>query len=424
MALRFIDSFDHYASASIYEKWTGLKSPAAVDPGHWAIVSGRGRRSTSGLLFDASVDAGYAGAALFYSFDLQSTVTVGFAINVLRRPAENTDLVSLCNIESEQVTVQITPSGTLVVLRGDGEELEASSCPLPIGSFHYVELKVALSATVGTAQLIVDGTIQASYSGDTTNGSTTVNCLRMFGHEALVDRGSYIIDDLYLCDGRGSTFNTFLGDVSVYLLSANRVGESQAWTPSTGVSNLAMITDTVPDSDATYNTTTGSLGDLFYSAHPAVNSFDRVLAVVQQLNIRMTSPRVGNITTLLRSGLTEATPNSLSIGGDYGYHTAIYTLNPILVTSWNLTAIASMQFGYGLAASIARSGNLGVLIINSGDTYAIVPHNMNNLEVIAGGVPTWPSNVWASTKTLNNVSFNFTVPCPSGGGFLHWGAVL
>lgn len=424
MALKFIDSFDHYNIQSIYDKWTGLKSPSAIDPGHWSIADGRGRRDSSGLLYDAAVAAGAAGAALFYSFDDQSTITVGFALQVLRRPSENTDLFALCDIESEQVVVQLSPTGNLIMVRGDGTVLATSGCPVPVGSYQYVELKAAISATVGTSQLRIDGEIQASYAGDTTNGSTTVNCLRMYGHEALSDRGSYIIDDLYLCDGQGSTFNSFLGDIGVFLLSVDHAGESQTWTPSTGINNAAMISDTAPDSDGTYNTTLSSLGDIFYLTQPSVPEIDRILAVVQHLSMRMTTPLVSNFTTLLRSGLTEATPNSFSIAGDYEYRSAVYTLNPITVTSWNLISIASMQFGYGLASSITKSSNFGVLIINSGDMFGLIPHNMNNLLVIADGVPSWPTDIWVGTKTVNNQALNFTVQCPSGGGALHWGATL
>jgi hypothetical protein len=47
MALRFVDSFDHYLTADLTEKWTNLISTPAIS-------SGNGRRGTSALSTVAS----------------------------------------------------------------------------------------------------------------------------------------------------------------------------------------------------------------------------------------------------------------------------------------------------------------------------------------------------------------------------------
>src|SRR4029453_3166924 len=138
MALRFIDSFDHYSTAQGTRKWTGFTG---------AITAGTGRRGTNGLSFGSTVQYNK-------TFDNQPTWTVGFNLFLQAAPGSNvaTLLRIMDTAANEQMLLRLPVGQTVIQVTRNGPVL-ATSPSLGTVSNTYIEFKTTINNTTGTYEL-------------------------------------------------------------------------------------------------------------------------------------------------------------------------------------------------------------------------------------------------------------------------------
>jgi hypothetical protein len=139
-----------------------------------------------------------------------------------------------------------------LAIRIGNTTLNTVNVGLQIDTWYYLEFKVFADPTNGTAEVKLDGTTVLTYSGDTQYWTA-------FTPYALVSfRGAnqftLTIDDLYVCDGSGSTCNDFLGDCVVYTqypdgdasgnMTANSGSDEYAMVNGTTLNTTNYIKDT------------------------------------------------------------------------------------------------------------------------------------------------------------------------------------
>lgn len=220
MALLFADGFDHYATADILKKWSTLSSSG----GGLIIAPTSGRRGGGAMSF------GNVCYALKYFADSQ-TVIIGFSIKPTSIPTVSTGYRILQGQDSTYAHfgLQVNPGGVLSLHKyanTTASLLGTSATTLSVGTTYYLEVKYKIDATsAGTYEVKLNGASVISGTGITKNTSSSVSTVKSFYIGCLDNSGTqWLCDDLYVCDGTGTTNNDFLGDVRIDCLHPNADG--------------------------------------------------------------------------------------------------------------------------------------------------------------------------------------------------------
>jgi hypothetical protein len=211
MAVVFMEGFDHLTSSQYPAKgWLG-----------WVRFVGTGRFSGQ----SAHIDNG--DRCYHYLPGTYTTLIVGAALNT---PNLTNDMLYLRSGGTNVVKLNATLVGGQYVLRllnAANTQLAYGTTPVFANTWIYVEIKVVVSATVGTVELRLNGasTSELSASGVNT-GALAIDNICMVGD------ASMYVDDIYAVDPAtgSSPTNTWLGEVRVATLAPNGNGTYTAWT--------------------------------------------------------------------------------------------------------------------------------------------------------------------------------------------------
>ena len=350
MSLLFMDSFDHYVSADMLEKWDAVYQPDGPVP---IISATNGRRSSAAL----RMPFGSPTHRLAISKTVNATGSVaifGIAFRPTSAAGSNSaSIVAIWNGASVLASLRLNFDGTLSVTRGDnyaGVVLGTSSATIPLNVFTYIEWKVTLSASVGTHDVRLNGVSQLSLTGlNTTTGPTTWTMFelgqRAFGASwsgaSTVDH-----DDLYVCDGSGaSPWNGFLGDCRVDAGVPSGAGASSQWTPSAG-SNYQNVDDAAPDDDATYNETT-TVGHVDTFVVPDAASAGATIRGVQvNLSAKKTDAGTCTIAPVVRHSSTNYVGTDQAPATGYANLSQVFQTNPGTSAQWTEADFNAAEFGY------------------------------------------------------------------------------
>jgi hypothetical protein len=373
--LLFADSFDHYPAttdagliyASMRSKWTGT---VLGNPGP---ILGAGRRGTAAMPV-ANMVRNHTPAA---------EVILGIALNCTKAPITTRELVWFVPPLTSpgwygyHVRVCLDPTLKLYFENYDGTVLSAKTAALPVGQWSYVEIRVLISATVGTWEIRFDGQTKVKETGKTTKmpnpGSfaaidATVGQVRLLnglvsgsGTETLVP----LIDDLYLASTSGGGVIDFLGDVNVDVHLPTGAGSSATWTPSVGTDNFARVntvhptfqTGTDGPSEWTHTTAPDALDS--FPVSPAIVPAGSALVGVQVLAWAFKSgPGTKVLQPVVKTGATSAgsaiaVNRNPNIAGQSGirigaptYTHWIFETNPVTSAAWTAALFNASEFGY------------------------------------------------------------------------------
>lgn len=341
MALRFIDGFEHYAIPSqIPLKYTSYNDSG----GSSGIITMTGRRAGStALLFRTSND--FIGLTL----DAQATWVVGFGLYMLL--TETAELMRFVDSDGVvQAAISIGNDGTIRLYRGTvsgGTLLATSANSLPILGWNFIEAKLTIADSGGTFEVRVNESVWVTFTGDTKQSSTQTTAVRVQIYGRASDNA---IDDLYICDGTGSTNNTYLGDVRVDTVRPIGAGNYSELSRQGSASNWDNVDDTTIDNDSSYNysNTVGQRDTLDCGNLPSITG--SIFGV--QLNIAARKDDAGGRTlrSLTRVSSTDYEGASQNVGTDYRVYRQIIEQNPNTATVWTESQINAAEFGYKVQA--------------------------------------------------------------------------
>jgi hypothetical protein len=203
--LRFIDGGgDHYGTADINAKWN---NSAGV-----TVSSGTGRFGGNSLKLSDQA----SGSFLQKTVDAQATWIVGLGLQPSGFPAAPTPIVRLLDQGSAQVELRVNPDGTLSVTR-NGVALAAgtSTFALRAGTYYFIEFKATIAAAIlaNSCQVQVNGqAVVTVATGQNTQNTANASANSVVLHGPAANS---MVDDVYVCDGQGSTNNALLGDCRV-----------------------------------------------------------------------------------------------------------------------------------------------------------------------------------------------------------------
>lgn len=249
--LKFLDSFEHYASANLLQKWTF--GGASIVPGG---------RNGNGLQIGA-------GAFVQKTLPYADEWIIGFACNL----SVVSTVTSLCYIGAPAVNhtgltlgvLTLEADATLSFYGGTTHIAgnTAGTLTLHANTWYYIEIKAKFSGSTPIqcqVDVKVNGQTVISNAGVTTGinasdliiGSASAD---YFGFSGQITTGHITFDDVYVLDGTAGTTvhnNDFLGDIRILAIYP-RADVTTDWTPiGPGTDHYQRVNEHIPDDDTTY----------------------------------------------------------------------------------------------------------------------------------------------------------------------------
>jgi len=332
MALRFCDSFDHYASADLLSKWS------SVSDGDYAI--GAIGRFGNGLSWTMQ------GRSVRKVLDAQATWYLGVAYKFLS-PSTAAGVMGLRDDASQQIELGIDATQRLTISRA-GTLLGTGTKVLAANVWYYLELGATIHNSAGVAIGRVDGVNEINLSGIDTQATADAwaNVVSL-GVKELGFGGSCYYDDFYACDGTGSSpTNTFLGDVRVEALFPSGNGNSSQLDGSDGnqVDNYLLVDEVAQDGDTTY-VESPDINDKDTYAYSDLTSTAGTVYGVQVLPFaRKTDAGTRRIKTVARLSGTEVDSAEQTLSTTYQYLSDIRETKPG-GGAWTIPDVNNGEYG-------------------------------------------------------------------------------
>lgn len=341
MALRMIESFDHYPTAMIQRKWTGQSSNAP------AISAGNGRRGSAALRCNLTTHG------VFKLFDSQATWIVGIALRILDWPGNPSQIVTLRDGGTIQVDVRLNTNGTFSVTR-NGTTLSTSTYAMPISSYVYLEFKATIDDATGSYELRINGSTITSGSGVDTKNTANASADRVYLALATSTASApdIYIDDVYICDGSGSVNNDFLGDCRVDACFPNGNGNSSQFVGSDGNStdNYALVDEASMNSDTDYVESSTVSDKDTYAVSNLSHSPTDIFGIQINLFAKKSDAGIRSIQPVIRSGGADTDGTARVLSTDYTDETEVFEADPDTAAAWTESGFNSAEFGAKVAA--------------------------------------------------------------------------
>jgi hypothetical protein len=357
MALLFMDSFDHYATADLQAKWTAnVLGSQFVNS---ILASGRRgsgcfRIAPNGVQSSSTIT--YLNKTLAPVDPTTCIIGVAFAISSATVPGTlGLPVATVRDGSTTQLTLRLNNNLTLSVLRGSpsGTLLGTTASAISAGSFAYLEWKVVIHPTAGTVDLRINGVSALSLTTQNTRNTAnnswnniTLGPPDSVGSIWGTIAGTVDWDDLYVLDGSGSApLNGFLGDVRVDARYPTAAGATTAWTPSTGA-NWAAVDDAAPNADTDYtaSSTVGQTDTFTTQDAPVVGA--TIYGVQHCLNLKKMDAGVCAVAPVVRHSGVDYPGADLVPSTAYVYGLQIAAVNPGTGVAWTEAGFNAAEFGY------------------------------------------------------------------------------
>jgi len=357
MALLFMDSFDHYATADLAEKWLPVGTYGTI-----SIASGGRTSNCIKRVYASSRNSPSAGVSIApYRPASTSSGIVGFAVKTATWSSQqdvNSFLVSVWEGSTLHLGLYVEDDATISVYRGStANQVGQSAGGLVDGQWNYIEWAWEINDTTGTTEVRLNGTPILTATGkDTRNGgaSGVWTSVRLWGHDWIpTSPTDTYIDDLYLLDKTTGTYrsnNDFWGDTSIkYLVPNGDVGGQIQWdrTGSGLTYNYDAVKETSPDDDTTYvSTDVVDERDLY--DFPSVTAGATIYGVQAVISAKKGDTGSAQIAAVCKSDTVEEEhPYPLGIASDSAYNFYLFPWNgdPKDQTTWTESRLNAAQFG-------------------------------------------------------------------------------
>lgn len=334
MALRFIDSFDHYTSST--QKWEETNAAS--------IVAGAGRRATSALRLTSTNP--YARKI----FAPQAAWIVGCA---LKLTATGTFLV-FADGTNDQVYLFLANDGRIEIRNGAGIALATSTFALVSGEWYYVECKATIHGANGSCEVRIDGISRVSLSNVNTQSTgnpqaTTVGLGARYGASS---SPSFDVDDFYICDLSGAQNNNFLGPyfrVDAVRPNDNGNASQLLGSDANSVNNYLLVDESAPNSDTDYVESDVVGNKDLYAMFDLTHAPNAIFGVQTNLFARKNDAGYRALQSVARSGGADYDGASTDLLSTYAYYRALREVDPATGLPWTVSGFNAAQFGVKVA---------------------------------------------------------------------------
>jgi len=365
MALKLLDGFDYYDTVNLSRKWDYVRTGSVT-------VGAFGRRSSQGVRVSGTFQTiGQAAIGKNLPATNASWGFFGSSWNAASMPGDGHHVVhSVYDIASSggmKLCTMVGADGSLaigyVVVNNFStvKTILASSAPGVItAGTTYLESGFKINSTVGGCIFKVAGTSPGdagylSYTGNTvrSSGSNVYpdSSTQQFTHVRLggdVVSGSspnVDMDDFYYCDDTGSRNNSFLGNLGIYTIYSNALGDVSDWTRTGAASDILAVNEhPVQDDDAGYMAATVVGRQFLHHLDGIVVSSGVVAGAGVNHAIKQDDTGVRGVKALLKTGsIGSGTPYTTP--SSYANRQAIFETSPSTGTAITLAEVATLQAG-------------------------------------------------------------------------------
>jgi len=255
-------------------------------------------------------------------------------------------------------SITLTPTGQMITANASGTVINTTvGNPITSGSWHWVEIKIIAGSTGSNGEITarVDGSTVINQTGIDTQPGTTSQPIAYFrlSGPRLTGAGSVVkIDDVFVMNDSGATFNGFMDDRRILSLIPSGDAATVDWTASSGT-DVSCVDDALgaanDDTDYISSSTVGqesrfTLGNL--SVTPA--SID---AVVPRMRAKKDDAGGRTIRALINSSGNEATGATQGLLTDYVWmRSSAFEVNPNGSVAWTDSAVNALELGVEVVA--------------------------------------------------------------------------
>lgn len=346
MAILFADSYDHYQTAGLIQKYASVASGNTIVPSVGQCASQALQQvqtaATTGVM--PKLQVAPSGA----------TVNVMVAVNA---PviSGGIDFFNVYNGGTPVFRAFINNDGSVSATRNPDAAFPpvVFTSPgglIPHNILTFVGMQVVLSNndTTGSVTLQVNGTSVYSLPNINTSFDGPVWSNVALGGKASSSR-TVIFDSFILGDGTGSApQNSLLGQAQVEWIAATAPGNNTDWTVTGAAANW-NVSDNNSPSPSTKYVSSGAVNalDLYEYGNVPIISSASIYGVQISILAALVSAGTRDIQAVIRqSGTT--TPSGINVGvpvTDFAYLITMLQNNPQTSAAWTLTEVNADQYG-------------------------------------------------------------------------------
>jgi hypothetical protein len=353
MALRFIDSAQHYATGQAQRKWT-------FDSGVTVVSSGGDRNSAY---------LHVTGNALLKTLTQQSTYITGFRAQI--SPGVGNFMTILAQ-GGTMGAAYLNDDATISINAGNTQIYTSTLAVSDSLNWHYYEIWWTASGIVNatftgsntlTGTLWVDSALWGTFSGVSNlayypwyNQGQTVAMFNQFG-PASAQNAEFNMMDIYVIDtntkdinNNTTTLTANLGDVEIdALFPDDDITTGWGSFGGDGTHAYTCVDETTPDDDTSYVFTTATAAEEVFEYQP-ISSFTGTILGAQYLVCAKKTAEGSREIDMTWNGNDLVTSNFLGVVNylsDY-YIYYIAPMDSALGTAWTTAIFNSSQFGVTL----------------------------------------------------------------------------
>ena len=361
MALLWIDGFEHYgpgAVTPVYSSPTTYDSSGVINCKYMGTYDFRHKISSNGSTGNCLYLDSTSAYMMTPLLTTNRTMIVGFAFRMAQAEADgnipivdfrdNNNYGETIGYRQLHINYRTTSNVTNFLIYRGNTLIGTSNAITHDNDWHYLEVKVYCDSTAGTVEIRLDEIVVYSGTGLDTQHRSNFNFYSRILFNTVSYSGaygSYYLDDLYICDGSGTSKNDFLGTCNVETIVPTADVLSD-WAPATGNDNYAMLDDILQSSSnyiesgtstdqATFETSNVATSNAIHGVmlcadvkggtvdgttkYPKFLTQNGTGNIVDGANMVYADEYVGTSTDLMEedpdgNGWTPATVNSLRIG--------------------------------------------------------------------------------------------------------------
>ena len=348
MALVFADGFDHYQTADVLKKWTGLCASAAaptdIGPEYARPPGGMGlfnyQAASRGVY--KTFAATHVSFVCGFNVNFQSASATGAILGFF-------DSSSGTPGATYQISLKLDGSAHLQVFTGASTVLATSANTMSASTWYHVEIKATINNSTGTYEVRVNGSATgwiAAATGKNTRGQSANNYIDVVALEpagSTAVTGQYV-DDFYFLSSSAPN-NDFLGPQKILAAFPAATGNYAQWTGNYAT-NFANVNETTADGDQTFNqsATANQIDSFVFDDVPA----GTISAVQFCIEARQDAGAARTIAAFERAaaGPTDRVMTSQILAGSYLIYTDPRDVDPDTSAAWTATLFNSNEYGY------------------------------------------------------------------------------
>lgn len=306
--------------------------------GAWGAYAKASASSSPPAAFSGSYYVNMGGYSLYKILSAsESAIYLAFKIIIQSRSSTTRDVCGFADSAGTlAAVVRLTGNPGYFCLRIGSSTVETGSTNLSVDIAYLLEIKYIPLNSGGTFELKINGNVEFTYSGDTTNGLENVQGIivgRCGG-----DAPEFYCDDVVVDDA------DYPGNTRIQAIVPTGAGTTTQWDPSTG-NNYACV-DERPASDTDYvSTNTTDEIDTY-----AMGDLSGAVSVVKCLQIQARiayegSPTPTHIQLGCRSNGADYFDGDISPTSGFATVAKILETDPDTETAWLAEAVDSSEFG-------------------------------------------------------------------------------